>query len=368
VCHTAPGGAPYAGGYRLETPFGAIVTPNITPDEKTGIGNWSYAAFARAMREGVHRDGRNLYPAFPYTAFSAVTEPDMQALYAFLMSQAPVAAPRAESELRFPFNLRPLLAGWNALFFRPRRFTPDPARSTAWNRGAYLVDGLGHCGACHTPRNALGAEKRGQAYLAGGIAEGWIAPSLGRMSAGPLPWTEADLYDYLRTGFSRNHGPAAGPMGPVVAELTAVPDADVRAMAVYLASFASAVQPGEAAARIEARTAPRVVDGLGARLYDGACAVCHQPGRGSALFGVRPSLALNSNLHAATPDSLIRVILEGIENPALPTLGAMPAFGRTFDNAQVTALVRYLRAQFAPDRPAWEDVEQSVTRLRGPAG
>jgi nicotinate dehydrogenase subunit B len=364
VCHTAPGGVPYAGGYRLETPFGAITTPNITPDETTGIGNWSYAAFARAMRQGLHRDGHNLYPAFPYTAFSAITEPDMQALYAFLMSQAPVVAPRAESTLRFPFNLRPLLAGWNALFFRPRTFTPDPARSAEWNRGAYLVDGLGHCGACHTPRNALGAEQGGRAYLAGGIAEGWIAHPLAGTSAGPLPWTEADLYDYLRTGFSRNHGPAAGPMGPVVADLATVPDADVRAMAVYLASFAPAAQAGAAAAEIEARTAPRVVDGLGARLYDGACAVCHQPGRGSALFGVRPSLALNSNLHAATPDTLIEVVLHGIETPALPALGAMPAFGRMFDDAQVAALVRYLRAQFAPDRPAWSGVEEAVARLR----
>jgi nicotinate dehydrogenase subunit B len=369
VCHTAPGGAAYAGGYRLETPFGIIPTPNITPDEETGIGAWSYAAFARAMRQGLHRDGRHLYPAFPYTAFSAITETDMQALYAFLMSRPSVVAPRADSALRFPFNLRPLLAAWNALFFRPQVFTPDPARSAEWNRGAYLVDGLGHCGACHTPRNALGAEKGGKAYLAGGLAEGWIAPALNGASAGPLPWTEADLYDYLRTGFSRNHGPAAGPMGPVVADLAVVPDADLRAMAVYLASFAPAAQTGAAmAAQIEAQTAPRVVDSLGARIYDGSCAVCHQPGRGTPQFGVRPSLALNSNLHAPTPDSLIRVILNGIETPALPSLGAMPAFGRTFDDAQVTALVRYLRAQFAPDQPAWNDIENAMTRLRETTG
>jgi nicotinate dehydrogenase subunit B len=320
------------------------------------------------MREGVHRDGHNLYPAFPYTAYNQVTEADMQALYAFLMNQAAVVAPRAENTLRFPFNLRPLLAGWNALFFRPKPCSPDPTRSAMWNRGAYLVDGLGHCGACHTPRNALGAEQGGRAYLAGGIAEGWIAPALNGVSAGPLPWTETDLYEYLRTGFSRNHGPAAGPMGPVVADLARVPDADVRAMAVYLGSFApTAPEANPVAAQIEARTAPRVVDSLGARLYDGACAVCHQPGRGSALFGVRPSLALNSNLHAATPDSLIRVILHGVETPALPTLGAMPAFGNTFDDAQVTALTRYLRTQFAPDQPAWTNLEKTVARLRGPS-
>ena len=364
VCHTAPGGTRFAGGLRLETPFGVITTPNILPDEKTGIGAWSYAAFARAMREGVHRDGHRLYPAFPYTAFSRITEPDMQALYAFLMSQPAVAAPRAASALRFPFNLRPLLAGWNMLFHRPVVFTPDPARSAAWNRGAYLVDGLGHCGACHTPRNALGAEQGRASYLAGGMAEGWIAPPLNGIAAGPLPWTETDIYDYLRTGFSRNHGPAAGPMGPVVTELAEVPDEDLRAMAVYLASFGSPATTNATAAQIEARTTPRVTDSLGARNYEGACAVCHQPGRGTAMFGVRPPLALNSNLHAATPDSLIRIILDGIEMPALPALGAMPAFRNTFDDGQVAALVRYLRTQFAPDTPEWSGVETTVTRLR----
>ena len=368
VCHTAPGGVPFAGGYRLETPFGVITTPNITPDERTGIGNWSYAAFARAMREGVDRDGSHLYPAFPYTSFSRITEPDMEALYAFLMSQASVDAPRQASALRFPFNVRPLLVGWNLLFHRPQAFSSDPARSATWNRGAYLVNGLGHCGACHTPRNALGAEKGGAAYLAGGEAEGWTAPALNATLAGPLPWTEVDIYAYLRSGFSRNHGPAAGPMAAVVKELASVSDADVRAMAIYLASLAPAVQPNEVAAlQIEARTMPAAADSLGARIYAGSCAVCHQPGRGTELFGVRPSLALNSNLYAASPANLIRVILQGIETPALSELGAMPAFHKTFDDAQVAALVHYLRTQFAPGQPAWGGVETAVTRIRNTA-
>jgi nicotinate dehydrogenase subunit B len=369
VCHTGPDGVAFSGGYRLETPFGVITTPNITPDEKTGIGAWSFTAFARAMREGVHRDGHRLYPAFPYTAFSRVTEADMQALYAYLMSLTPVDAPRVASALRAPFNIRPLLGFWNALFHRPQTMTADSARSAEWNRGAYLVDGLGHCGACHTPRNLLGAERGGLAHLMGGLAEGWTAPALNGVSTGPLPWTETDLYDYLRTGFSRNHGPATGPMAPVVTELSSVPDADLRAMAVYLASLAPAAGPNAPgpnalAAQIEARTAPRVVDGVGARIYSGSCAVCHQPGRGSELFGVRPSLALNSNVHAATPDTLIRTILHGIETPALPDLGPMPAFRNTFNDGQVTALVRYLRGQFAPDAPEWGGVEESVARLR----
>ena len=219
------------------------------------------------------------------------------------MSQPAVIAKRVPNALRFPFNLRTLMAGWNALFLRGGTFQPDPQRSAEWNRGKYLVDGLGHCGGCHTPRNALGAERGGRAYLAGGIAEGWDAPGLNGRSHAPLPWTEQDYYDYLRTGASRFHGVAAGPMAPVVQQLAAVPDADIRAMAVYLAGLAPAAAGPQSAlaAQIEARTAPGVPDSLGARLYDGACAVCHQPGRGSALFGARPSLALNSNVHAAAP-------------------------------------------------------------------
>ncbi len=366
TCHTEAGGVAWAGGHRLHTPFGSIVTPNITPDEATGIGTWSYAAFARVMREGIARDGRHLYPALPYTSFRRMTEGDMQALYAFLMSQDAVTSPRQPNALRFPFNLRPLMAGWNALFLRNGPFQPDPARSAEWNRGAYLVDGLGHCGGCHTTRNALGAERGGAARLAGAVVDGWLAPGLTGRSHAPLPWTEADLYDYLRTGYSGNHGPAAGSMAAVVRELQGAPDADLRAMAVYLASL-TPPQSGAQADRARdaiARTAPGPADSLGARIYDGACAACHQPGRGAALFGVRPSLALNSNVHAPTPDTLIHVILHGIPDPALPELGAMPGFASNLDDKQVAALVSYIRAQFAPGQPAWTDVERTVTALR----
>ena len=369
TCHTALGGVAWAGGHRLRTPFGAIVTPNITPDEATGIGAWSYAAFARAMREGISRDGSHLYPALPYTSFRQMTEADMQALYAFLMSQDAVTAPRQPNALRFPFNVRTLMAGWNALFLRGGPFQPDPARSAEWNRGAYLVNGLGHCGGCHTARNLLGAERGGSATLAGAVIDDWHAPGLNGRSHAPLPWTEADFYDYLRTGYASNHGPAAGSMAAVVRELRGAPDADIRAMAVYLASLAPAPSGAQAerARDIIARTAPGFADSLGARIYDGACAMCHQPGRGPALFGVRPSLAVNSNVHAPTPDTLIRVILHGIEDPALPELGAMPGFGGNLDDAQVAELVRYIRAQFAPGQPAWTGVERAISRLR-PAG
>jgi nicotinate dehydrogenase subunit B len=366
VCHTSLIGATNAGGRALETPFGTIYSTNITPDVETGIGAWSYPAFERAMREGIHRDGRHLYPAFPYTHFAKAADADLQALYAYLMAQAPVRADVPNNALRFPFNLRPLMAGWNALFHQSSLFQPDSAKSEAWNRGAYLVEGLGHCGACHSPRNALGAEKP-NAYLAGGLAEGWEAPALTSLSQAPIPWSEEELYAYLRTGESRFHGVAAGPMAPVVKELASLPDQDVRAMAVYLGSFNEKPLDGPAqnalAAKLEANTKAAVASSPGARLYQGACAVCHEVG-GLPLFGSRPSLTLNSNLHSMRPDNLIQVILHGITTPAANDLGYMPAFRNSFDDEQIATLVDYLRGQFAPDKPQWRDVRATISRVR----
>ena len=369
VCHTSEGGIANAGGRPLETPFGMIYSTNITPDVATGIGAWSYPAFERAMREGIHRDGRSLYPAFPYTHFAKATDADLQALYAHLMAQAAVKAEIPNNRLAFPFNLRPLLAGWNALFHRADAFQPDATKSELWNRGAYLVEGLGHCGACHSPRNALGAE-RADAHLAGGLAEGWEAPPLTSLARAPIPWSEDELFIYLRSGQSRFHGVAAGPMAPVVRDLASLPDADIRAMAVYLASFNANVldRPAqdELAAQLESATKVTSAASPGARMYLGACAVCHEVG-GLPLFGSRPSLALNSNLHSDTPDNLIQVILHGIAAPASDDLGYMPAFKDSFDDRQIAELVVYLRRQFAPDKPAWSDVRAHIARVKGTA-
>jgi nicotinate dehydrogenase subunit B len=368
VCHTGINGLLNAGGRPLETPFGIIYSTNITPDVATGIGAWSYPAFERAMREGVHRDGKQLYPAFPYTHFAKTTDADMQALYAYLMAQAPVRAENPANKLAFPFNLRPLLAGWNALFHQPKPFRADATKSELWNRGAYLVEGLGHCSACHSPRNALGAEKQ-NAYLAGGFAEGWEAPALTSLSQAPIPWSENELYAYLRTGESRLHGVAAGPMAPVVKELAALPDQDIRAMAVYLGSFNDVATDKPAqdglAAKLEATTSTRLLpaSSVGARIYQGACAVCHEVG-GAPLFGSRPSLALNSNLHSTAPDNLIQVILHGITAPVSSDLGYMPAFKDSLTDGQVAELAAYLRRQFAPDRPGWTDIHATVGRIR----
>jgi nicotinate dehydrogenase subunit B len=373
TCHTSIDGVANAGGHALETPFGIIYSTNITPDIETGIGNWSYPAFERAMREGVHRDGRHLYPAFPYSHFALASDADLQALYAYLMAQAPVRQENRAHVLAFPFNWRPLLAGWNELFHDASTFTPDPKKSAVWNRGAYLVEGLGHCGACHSPRNALGAERQ-SAYLAGGFAEGWEAPALTSLSQAPIPWTEAELFTYLRTGHSRFHGVAAGPMTPVIKDLKALPDEDIRAMAVYLASFNAtpAEHPSQEAlaAALESAASTRIVatSPFGQRFYEGACAVCHAVG-GPPLFGSRPSLALNSNVHAATPDNLIQVILHGITSPVSSELGYMPAFGAHLSDDQLAELIGYLRQQFAPGKPAWTGVKDAIMRIRqGSAG
>jgi nicotinate dehydrogenase subunit B len=368
VCHTSANGVLNAGGRPIETPFGTIYSTNITPDAETGIGAWSYPAFERSMREGVHRDGRQLYPVFPYTHFAKTTDADMQALYAYLMSQAPVRADTPKNTLYFPFNLRPLIAGWNALFHRPGVFQADATKSATWNRGAYLVEGFGHCSACHSPRNALGAERQ-NAYLAGGFAEGWEAPALTSLSQAPIPWSEDELFAYLRAGESRFHGVAAGPMAPVVKELSALPDEDIRAMAVYLASFNEMAVDKAAqealATKLESATAARAIpaSSIGARLYQGACAVCHEVG-GPALFGSRPSLSLNSNLHSGVPDNLIQVILHGIASPVSSDLGYMPGFKDSMTDDQVAELVDYLRQQFAPGKPAWAGVQAAVARAR----
>lgn len=380
VCHTAPGGTPNTGGRAMETPFGKVYTTNLTPDAETGIGQWSFSAFQRAMREGISRDGRHLYPAFPYTSFAKMSDDDLTALYAYLMAQPAVGAEVPKTQLTFPFSVRPLMAGWNALFHDATSFKPDPNRPPEWNRGAYLVQGVGHCGACHTPRNALGAELGGAAFLSGAMIDGWEAPALTGLSKAPVPWTADALYGYLRHGHSPQHGSASGPMAPVVRELAHLPDEDIRAMASYLASFTAtdaATQPAtepvsdpqqraQTAVAQAAALAPQ--PGQTQRLFDGACAACHHDGDGPRLLGVNVPLALNSNLHSDRPDNLLQVIVHGIREPAARDIGFMPGFGHALSDAQITELAGYMRQRYAPGRPAWRDVPEALARVRaGPA-
>jgi len=369
VCHTRDGRAPLSGGRAMVTPFGTLYTSNLTPDRETGIGTWPFEAFQRAMREGIAREGEYLYPAFPYSAFTQIGDEDLRDLYAYLMSRPAVAADTPANRLPFPYNQRRIMAGWNFLFLDKGPFQPKPQRDADWNRGAYLVEGLGHCSACHTPRNALGAERTGKERFAGAAVDGWRVPPLNGNSKPAIPWTQATLYDYLRNGFSRYHGAAAGPMAPVAAGLAQQPDADLQAMARYLATFLpeqpSDFSPEQQALELEQRTYGTLqpVSGSGGRIFNGACMACHHDGDQPKLNGVQPSLAVSNNLYAATPDNLLRVILDGIGNPARPELGYMPAFRNSLNNEQVIALARYLREDFA-GLPAWPDLEFKVAKLR----
>lgn len=321
------------------------------------------------MREGISRDGSHLYPAFPYTSFTRISDEDLMAMYAYLMSQPPVRAAVPPSELRFPYSVRPLLGIWNALYLKPGPETPDPARSALWNRGAYLVNGLGHCTACHSPRNALGAEQGGRQYLGGAFIDGWEAPPLTSLSHAPVPWTEDELFRYLRHGHSAQHGAAAGPMLPVVQELAGLPDEDLRAMAHYLASYTGAPPAHEAAATARAAVRDATLQAAlsadaGSRLFDTACGSCHHDGDGPGQPGRNIHLALNSNLHAATPDNLVQVILHGIRGGAGDGAGAMPAFRDSLNDEQIAVLAAHMRQRFAPDKPAWTGTKETAARLR----
>ncbi len=370
TCHTAPSGQPNAGGLGIQTPFGTVYSTNLTPDKDSGIGAWSLPAFRRAMRDGVSRDGHLLYPAFPYTSFKNMTDEDITSIYAYLMVQAPVAQNNPATQLSAPFSYRPLMAVWNALYSEPATSQTLLAdQGELWNRGAYLVNGVGHCTACHTPRDMLGGEKLGQGFLSGAWIKGWEAPALTAASKSPVRWTEQSFYDYLRTGFSGQHGSAGGPMAPVVQQLASVPDSDIKAMAHYLASFQDAATPAQAthAAQdyvVAAKTSSATLLGPAQRMFTMACAACHHDGNGPKLLGANIPLALNTNLHSDKPDNVIRVILEGVSKPASQAIGFMPSFAGQLEDEQVSALVQYMRARFAPDKAAWNNLEQSIARIR----
>ncbi len=373
VCHTAPGGVANAGGRAMDTPFGKVYSTNITPDAETGIGAWSLDAFTRAMRDGISRDGHHLYPAFPYTSFAKIDDDDLQAIYAHLMAQPAVSSTPQQTKLAFPFNVRPLMAAWNGMFHETDSPLAEPAKSAEWNRGAYLVNGVGHCAECHSPRNAMGAVKGGKAFLSGAFVDGWEAPALTSASRAAVSWSEQEFYRYLRSGHTETHGIAAGPMAPVIHGLSSLPDSDVKAMATYLASFnppandEASAEKAKTWAKTWVQTASSnapLPGSSGQRIFDAACAACHHDGNGPKLLGVNLPLALNTNLRSDRPDNLVRVILEGIREPSSRDIGFMPAFNESLNDRQIADLVIHMRGRFAPDRPKWERVETAVARIR----
>jgi mono/diheme cytochrome c family protein len=383
VCHTRAGGKPFAGGFPLETPFGTLYSTNITPDPQTGIGLWSEAAFRRAMRSGVARKGDHLYPAFPYDHFTKATDSDISALYAFLMTRDPVQQENRPLALTPPLNWRLFAAGWKLLFLTRGVYQPDPKESPEWNRGAYLVTGLGHCGACHTPRDAFGAET--DDHFGGGTGEGWLAPALNANSPAPVPWNTEQIYAYLRNGFADQHGFATGPMQPVVHSLRNVQDSDLHAIATYIATLSGPQNPAEVERRTKAAVefarsrditvspkpavepattgsaATRQASG-GATIFAGACASCHHSG-GTLPISRPISLGLSTPVNEPDPTNLIRIVLGGIHPLPGDRGPIMPGFAGALTDQQIASLVSYVRSQFS-GQPEWLNVDELVSKLR----
>jgi mono/diheme cytochrome c family protein len=344
-CHTVPGSnQPFAGGRPIETPFGNIVAPNITPDPETGISSWSDEAFDAAVRGGLRRNGSRLYPAMPYTTYTKMSRDDVLAIRAYLNTVIPVRNAVVANTLPFPFNIRTSMRVWNALYFSQGDYKPDSKQSAEWNRGAYLVDGPGHCGACHTPKTFLGGDKTDR-YLRGGYLQGWSAPDItGDARVGVGAWPADELVAYLKSGHNRVSA-ATGPMAEVVSLSTEhMTDPDLKAIATYLKSVSGKQDQPQALPKDN----PAMV--AGAAIYRDQCSACHGiDGKGIAeLF---PSIADSSMVKSDDPSTSIRIVLRGarsVGTPAQPTAPGMPSYGRQLDDAQIAAVLTYMRNNWGP--------------------
>ncbi|HVV79125.1 MAG TPA: c-type cytochrome [Pseudolabrys sp.] len=348
ACHTIPGSKDaFAGGRPIETPFGNIVSANITSDQATGIGSWTDEQFDRAVRDGIRPDGSRLYPAMPYPNYTKMSRDDVRAIRAYLRTVEPVNNAVNRSTLPFPFNIRTAMRGWNMLFFDKGEFKPDPTKSIEWNRGAYLVDGPGHCGACHTPKNVLGGDKTGE-YLQGGPLQGWFAPNITNDEAKGLgKWSVDDIVAYLKTGHNRITA-ATGPMAEEIEHASSkMTDGDLKAMATYLKS----VPGGTSEPKPIAENDPAMK--AGHAIYRDQCAACHMiDGKGVAsLF---PSLADASVLRSRDPATAIRLVLRGartVQTDHEPTGPGMPAYGRMLKDDEIAAVLTYARNAWGRGAP-----------------
>jgi mono/diheme cytochrome c family protein len=341
ACHTAPGGKPFAGGLALQTPFGKLVAPNITPDRETGIGAWTDDEFVAAMHDGRGRDGRFLYPAMPYPAYTKMTRDDVLLIRAYLATVEPVSNAVVVNQLPFPFNIRQSLLFWNLLNFTPGRFQADPQKSAEWNRGAYIVEGAGHCGACHTPKNLLGGDKAATP-LAGATLQGWFAPNITPdQRKGIGNWSHDDIVQYLMTG-ANEWTLASGPMAEAVVHSTSkMTEADVAAIATYLKDSGAPAPTSNLAGVAAGDRAMRI----GGAIYKDSCAACHKDsGLGeSELF---PRLAGSALVQSDDPTTLLRLVLQGsraVSTSPRPTAPAMPSFDWRLNDAQVAAVLTYIR-------------------------
>jgi mono/diheme cytochrome c family protein len=346
-CHTADPAKPFAGGKRIDTPFGGIYSPNLTPDRDTGIGAWSDREFHRALRFGERPDGSRYYPAFPYPHFTKMINDDLLAIRAYLATLTPARNSPPPPELRWPFNYRVVMRLWNLAFFQPGIFEPNQQKSPEWNRGGYLVTGAAHCGACHTPKNLLGADRRGWLY-GGGAVQGWFAPRLdGAERSGLKSWSIDEIVEYLQTG--RNaHSHAGGLMAEVVVNSTSkMSDADVRAIAVYLKDLPAGVPEPNVVPPPQAQMA------AGAAVYAHACVSCHETD-GSGAPRIYPPLPGNANLQSADPSSTLRIILDGaqtVTTQRAPNTGSMPAYYKQLSDQEVADVTNYIRNSWGNAAP-----------------
>jgi mono/diheme cytochrome c family protein len=357
-CHTADPAKPFAGGKRIETPFGAVYSSNLTPDRDTGLGAWSDEDFRNAVRYGVAPDGSRYYPAFPYPYFTKLTRDDLMAIRAYLATLPAVRNPQPPSELRWPLNYRVVMRAWNSLFFRPGIFEPNQQKSAEWNRGGYLVTGVAHCGGCHTPKNFFAADRRGRAF-AGGAVGGWFAPRLDNAArSGLKSWSVEDIVEYLQSGRnSKSH--ASGPMARVVINSTSkMSDADVRAIAVYLKDLpAGAAEPNDP-------PLPQTEMAAGRAIYDRACISCHEAD-GSGAPRIYPPLPGNANLQSADPASTLRIILDGAQTlttERAPNKGSMPAYASQLSDRQIADVTNYIRNSWGNAAPLV--IPDQVSRAR----
>jgi mono/diheme cytochrome c family protein len=340
ACHTRPGGRPYAGGVTLQTPFGSLIAPNITPDPKVGIGSWTDEEFIAALRDGRGRGGIYLYPAMPYPAYTKMTREDALAIRAYLQTIDPAPDEIEPDQLPFPFNIRATMIVWNVMNFTAGRVAPDPSKSAQWNRGRYLVDALGHCGTCHTRKSVMGADENA-GYLRGNRLGGWYAPNItADQQKGIGSWSVRDIDTYLRTG-ANAFTLSSGPMGEEVTHSSShMTDSDIEAIAVYLLSLRGAAQKS---ARPLAETDPRMR--AGHAIYKDNCAPCHTDA-GTGAAGLFPRLAASPAVQSDDATTLIRTVLFGSQaaaTPDAPTGPAMPSFAWRLGDAQVAAVITYIR-------------------------
>jgi mono/diheme cytochrome c family protein len=339
-CHTVPGShRTFAGGRPIETPFGNIASPNITPDRDTGIGAWSDDEFVAAVRKGVRPDGSRLYPAMPYTAYTKMSRDDVIAIRAYLNTVEPVRNTVVANTLPFPFNIRAAMHVWDWIYFTEGEFRPDPQKSHEWNRGAFLVQGPSHCGACHTPKSFLGGDKTSE-YLRGSQLQGWFAPDITNDNArGVGGWSLDDIATYLKTGHNRVSA-ATGPMAEeVTLSSSHMADSDLKAIATYLKS----VQGRQDSPKKPAANDPVMV--AGSAIYRDQCSACHGLD-GHGVPKLFPSLADSSMVHSADPATLLRIVLRGARSAATkeePTSPGMPSFGWQLDDDRLAAVVTYVR-------------------------